>query len=41
MMTIGPEIRAMPALGDKGIAAPEKICTGEYEAGCRELGIIQ
>ena len=26
---------------DKKIAAPEKICTGEYEAGCRELGIIQ
>ena len=26
---------------DKGIAAPEKICTGEYEEGCRELGIIQ
>ena len=26
---------------DKGIAAPETICTGEYEEGCRELGIIQ
>ncbi len=26
---------------DKGTADPAKICTGEYEAGCRELGIIQ
>jgi len=25
---------------DKGIASPEKICTGEYAEGCRELGII-
>ncbi len=26
---------------DKGIQTPEEVCTGEYEAGCRELGIIQ
>jgi D-xylose transport system substrate-binding protein len=26
---------------DKGIATPEEVCTGEYEEGCRELGIIQ
>src|SRR3712207_1633108 len=26
---------------DKGIADPAKICTGEYEEGCRELGILQ
>jgi D-xylose transport system substrate-binding protein len=25
---------------DKGIAAPADICTGEYEAGCKELGIL-
>lgn len=26
---------------DTGIANPETICTGEYEEGCRELGIIE
>jgi D-xylose transport system substrate-binding protein len=25
---------------DKGIASPAEICTGEYEAGCKELGIL-
>ncbi|EYD77429.1 L-arabinose-binding protein periplasmic protein precursor AraF [Rubellimicrobium mesophilum DSM 19309] len=26
---------------DKGIATPEEVCTGEYAAGCQELGITQ
>ena len=25
---------------DKGIQTPEEVCTGEYEAPCRELGIL-
>jgi D-xylose transport system substrate-binding protein len=26
---------------DAGITSAEEVCTGEYEAGCRELGILQ
>jgi D-xylose transport system substrate-binding protein len=26
---------------DSGIASADTVCTGEYEAGCRELGILQ
>lgn len=26
---------------DSGITSPDEVCTGEYEAGCRELGIIE